>query len=82
MKKLVFLMVLGGMFASGAEYEIRSRQQDFTQPFMSPGSPSNPYVVRERYDGKYEIRTRHYDFRSPYYTPGSPGNPWIMERRD
>ena len=63
------------------EWIITPRMNNYNQPFGSAGSTSNPYVVKERYDGNLEIRTRSQDFNRDLMAPGQPTNPWIVKPR-
>ena len=67
--------------SSTNEWIISPRMNNYNQPFGSAGSASNPYVVKERYDGNLEIRTRSQDFNRDLMAPGQPTNPYIMRPR-
>ena len=62
--------------ASDTIYEIKPTVPDYSRPYGEAGSSSNPYQVREGYDGRLEIRTKYPDYNQPYGTPGSPSNPF------
>ena len=78
----VFLMVISTLIlnvqaiASDVIYEIKPTVPDYSRPYGEAGSSSNPYQVREGYDGRLEIRTKYPDYNQPYGTPGSPPNPF------
>ena len=57
-------------------YEIKPTVPDYSRPYGEAGSSSNPYQVREGYDGRLEIRTKYPDYNQPYGVPGSPSNPF------
>lgn len=63
------------------EWIISPRMNNYNQPLGSAGSTSNPYVVKERYDGNLEIRTRSQDFNRDLMAPGQPTNPYIVRPR-
>jgi hypothetical protein len=57
-------------------YEIKPTYPDYSRPYGTAGSHSNPYQIREGYDGSVEIRTKYPDYNQPYGVPGSPSNPY------
>jgi hypothetical protein len=65
----------------GETIEIRPLIQDYTRPFGEQGSVTNPYQVKERWDGDIEIRSRTTDFNKPFLNPGSPSNPYIIKTK-
>ena len=84
MKKLFFAIAIAlllplSALAQDRTWEIRPRTPDYTRPFGEAGSASNPYQIRERWDGNLEIRSRQQDFNQPFRAPGSPSNPWIVK---
>lgn len=87
MKKLLFLLAIiilspDFVLAQNKTWEIRPRNPDYTRPYGEAGSASNPWQVRERWDGSLEIRSRQQDFNRPFMAPGSPSNPWIVKPLD
>jgi hypothetical protein len=50
---------------------------------LTPGSPGNPYIVKETPTGQTKIKTRFYEPTPEGFNllqPGSPSNPYIIER--
>ena len=89
MKKSLILLVILLIIAlpsipcaqDNREWTIAPRMNDYSKPMGSAGSITNPYVVRERYDGNLEIRTRQYDYNAPVFAPGQPANPYVVKPR-
>ena len=88
MKKLLILLVILSIpsipcaqTSTTNEWIIAPMMNNYNQPLGSAGSTSNPYVVKQRYDGTLEIRTRSQDFNRDLMAPGQPTNPYIMRPR-
>lgn len=69
------------LHAQDREYTIRPLYPDTSRPPGSAGTYTNPYTVRERYDGNLEIKPLYPDMRQRTSEPGSYNNPWIIKQR-
>jgi hypothetical protein len=82
MKRLIIAMIFPlivtffQIYPITPSYEIKPTYPDYSRPYGSAGSQSNPYQVREGYDGNIEIRTKYPDYNQPYGSPVSPSNPF------
>ena len=86
MRRLIMaLMVIAAIpsipYAQDREWTITPRTQDYTRPIGEAGSATNPYTVREWWDGNYEIRSRTMDLGKDILAPGQPSNPWIIKTK-
>jgi hypothetical protein len=77
----IWLFVPVSAYSQTNEYVVRPVYPDIRQRPGEAGSYSNPYTVRERWDGNLEVRPKYIDPRQQFLSPGSYSNPYIIEQR-
>ena len=77
---LIFFLTPAISYAQTRSWEIRPTYPDLNQPLGQAGSVTNPWVVREKWNGDLEMKSKYPDLNQPLGTPGSPTNPIIIKR--
>jgi hypothetical protein len=78
---IVSLAIPSILYAQDRQWTITPRTQDYTRPIGEAGSASNPWQMKERWDGNIEIRSRSMDLNKDVLAPGQPINPWVIKPR-